>query len=44
VARVLPALVWLIRQGVLLADATITLVWRMARGERWYVAERTQLR
>lgn len=37
----LPALVWLILLGVFFADATITLVRRMLRGERWYQAHRT---
>lgn len=37
----LPALVWLILLGVFFADATITLVRRMARGDQWYAAHRT---
>jgi len=37
----LPALVWLILLGVFFADATITLVRRMLRGDRWYHAHRT---
>lgn len=40
-ARELPALVWLILLGAFFADATITLVRRMVRGERWYAAHRT---
>jgi hypothetical protein len=40
-ARRLPALVWLILQGVLFADATVTLMRRTARRECWYAAQRT---
>jgi glycosyltransferase WbpL len=40
-ARQLPALAWLILMGVFFADATVTLVRRMLRGERWYAAHRT---
>jgi len=40
-ARTLPALVWLILLGVFFADATITLVRRMIRGEQWYAPHRT---
>ncbi|HEX2218042.1 MAG TPA: glycosyltransferase family 4 protein [Gemmatimonadales bacterium] len=35
-----PALVWLLLLGIFFADATITLVRRMARRERWYAAHR----
>lgn len=37
----LPLAAWLILPGVFLADATITLLRRMARGERWYNAHRS---
>lgn len=33
--------VWLILLGVFIVDATLTLVRRMARGERWYSAHRS---
>jgi Fuc2NAc and GlcNAc transferase len=39
-ARALPALLWLILLGPFFVDATVTLLRRMARGERWYVAHR----
>jgi Fuc2NAc and GlcNAc transferase len=39
-ARVLPALLWLVLLGPFFVDATVTLLRRMARGERWYVAHR----
>jgi Fuc2NAc and GlcNAc transferase len=35
-----PALLWLLLLGVFIADATVTLVRRMRRGERWYAAHR----
>lgn len=39
-ARVLPAPVWLILVAPFFVDATVTLVRRMARGERWTSAHR----
>lgn len=33
-----PAMVWLVLLGAFVGDATITLVRRVARGERWYEA------
>jgi Fuc2NAc and GlcNAc transferase len=36
----MPALVWLLLVGVFFADATITLVRRMLRRERWYAPHR----
>jgi glycosyltransferase WbpL len=40
-AEALPAFVWLILLGAFFADATVTVVRRMARGERWYRAHRS---
>lgn len=40
-ARVLPALVWLVLLGPFFADATVTLIRRMIRGERWLAAHRS---
>jgi glycosyltransferase WbpL len=40
-ARALPALLWLVLLGPFFVDATITLLRRMARGERWHAAHRT---
>jgi Fuc2NAc and GlcNAc transferase len=40
-ARALPALLWLVLLGPFFADATITLLRRMARGDRWHAAHRT---
>jgi Fuc2NAc and GlcNAc transferase len=37
----LPAVLWILLLGVFFMDATITLVTRMARGERWYAAHRS---
>ena len=37
----LPALLWLLLLGPFFIDATVTLLRRMARGERWYAAHRT---
>jgi Fuc2NAc and GlcNAc transferase len=37
----LPLACWLILPGVFVADATITLLRRMARGEKWYAAHRS---
>ena len=37
----LPFLAWLILLGVFVMDATITLIRRIFRGERWYVAHRS---
>jgi Fuc2NAc and GlcNAc transferase len=37
----LPALVWLLLLGPFFVDATVTLLRRMIRGERWYAAHRT---
>jgi Fuc2NAc and GlcNAc transferase len=39
-ARAMPLLLWVLLFGVFFADATITLVRRMARGEKWYEAHR----
>jgi Fuc2NAc and GlcNAc transferase len=39
-ARALPALLWLLLLGPFFIDATVTLLRRMARGERWYAAHR----
>jgi Fuc2NAc and GlcNAc transferase len=39
-AAAVPALVWLLLLGVFFVDATITLVRRMVRRERWYAAHR----
>lgn len=36
-----PALAWLILLGVFFLDATVTLVRRMFRGERWYASHRS---
>ncbi len=38
--RALPALLWLVVLGPFFLDATITLLRRMARGERWQAAHR----
>ena len=35
-----PALAWLILLGVFVTDATVVLIRRIARGERWYSAHR----
>lgn len=40
-AQVLPSLTWVVLLGVFFADATLTLVRRLIRGERWYFAHRT---
>jgi Fuc2NAc and GlcNAc transferase len=40
-ARALPALLWLVLLGPFFIDATITLLRRMARGDRWHAAHRT---
>jgi Fuc2NAc and GlcNAc transferase len=37
----LPALVWVVLLGAFFADATITLVRRVVRRERWYAAHRS---
>ncbi len=37
----LPLLAWVILLGVFVMDATVTLVRRVSRGERWYAAHRT---
>jgi Fuc2NAc and GlcNAc transferase len=37
-AGALPALLWLVLLGPFFADATITLLRRIARGDRWYAA------
>jgi Fuc2NAc and GlcNAc transferase len=37
----LPAVLWVLLLGVFFVDATLTLVTRMVRGERWYAAHRT---
>jgi Fuc2NAc and GlcNAc transferase len=36
-----PVLAWAVLLGVFLGDATVTLVRRVVRGERWYAAHRT---
>jgi Fuc2NAc and GlcNAc transferase len=36
----LPALIWLLLLGVFFADATITLLRRLVRGEKWYAPHR----
>ena len=38
---VMPALLWILLLGPFFADATITLLRRMRRGERWYAAHRS---
>jgi Fuc2NAc and GlcNAc transferase len=38
---ILPFEVWAILGGVFLVDATVTLIGRMLRGERWFEAHRT---
>jgi Fuc2NAc and GlcNAc transferase len=40
-AHALPAVLWLILLGPFFMDATITLLRRIARGERWYAGHRT---
>jgi len=40
-ARALPALLWLALLGPFFVDATVTLLRRMLRGERWYAPHRT---
>lgn len=40
-ARALPALVWLVLLAPFFLDATVTLVRRVASGERWYIAHRS---
>ena len=40
-ARAVPAVVWILLLGVFFVDATLTLLIRMVRGERWYAAHRT---
>ncbi|MEO7985557.1 MAG: glycosyltransferase family 4 protein [Gemmatimonadales bacterium] len=40
ITEALPALVWVVILGVFFADATITLVRRMVRGDRWHSAHR----
>lgn len=40
-SSMLPVACWLILPGVFLADATFTLLRRMARRERWYAAHRS---
>jgi len=39
--RSMPALLWVLLLGPFFVDATLTLLRRVARGERWYVAHRT---
>ncbi len=39
-ARALPALLWLVLLGPFFVDATVTLLRRMGRGERWYAGHR----
>jgi Fuc2NAc and GlcNAc transferase len=36
-----PALLWLVLLGPFFVDATVTLLWRMARGERWAAGHRS---
>ncbi len=40
-AGALPALVWIVLYGVFATDATVTLLRRAWRGERWYSAHRS---
>jgi Fuc2NAc and GlcNAc transferase len=40
-AHVLPALIWIVLLGPFFADATVTLLRRMMRGERWLAAHRS---
>jgi Fuc2NAc and GlcNAc transferase len=40
-AHALPAVLWLVLLGPFFLDATVTLVRRVARGERWYAAHRS---
>jgi Fuc2NAc and GlcNAc transferase len=40
-AGTLPLLIWLLLSGVFLFDATVTLLRRIARGERWHAAHRS---
>ena len=40
-AGAMPALLWILLLGPFFADATITLLRRMRRGERWYAAHRS---
>ncbi len=40
-ARALPALLWLVLLGPFFIDATVTLLRRMVRGDRWHAAHRT---
>jgi glycosyltransferase WbpL len=40
-AGAMPALVWLLLLAVFFVDATVTLIRRMVRRERWYTAHRT---
>jgi Fuc2NAc and GlcNAc transferase len=37
----LPLLVWILLGGAFVLDATVTLIRRMARGERWYAPHRS---
>lgn len=39
--KAMPLLVWAVLLGVFITDATITLIRRILRGERWYEAHRT---
>ncbi|HEY2805128.1 MAG TPA: glycosyltransferase family 4 protein [Gemmatimonadales bacterium] len=43
VERAVPALIWAVLLGTFIADATIVLCRRIARGERWYSAHRGHL-
>jgi Fuc2NAc and GlcNAc transferase len=40
-ARALPAVLWLVLLGPFFVDATVTLLRRLARGDRWFVAHRS---
>lgn len=40
-SRALPAVLWLLLLGPFVADATLTLLRRMWRGDRWYAAHRS---
>jgi len=40
-ARALPAVLWLVLLGPFFVDATVTLLRRLARGDRWYEAHRS---
>lgn len=39
----LPLLGWLILLGVFIIDATVTLIWRITKGHKWYEPHRTHV-